>query len=75
MFTIPGVAKRLLVSVGTVRNLIRAGAIPTVRVGVQIRIQENALEAFIASGGSHQDKVSPSRSRCSSRPRKEKVNV
>lgn len=48
------VAIRLSVSSSYVRRLVRAGKLPHVRVGErQIRIEREALEAFIASRRSH----------------------
>lgn len=43
------VAERLKVSRATVYGLVRSGALPHRRVGLQIRIPEAALEAFLHS--------------------------
>lgn len=45
------VADILEVSETTTRRLVRKGALPAVRVGRQIRIDERRLEEWLASGG------------------------
>jgi excisionase family DNA binding protein len=45
------VSKRLGVRLHRVYELIREGRLPCVRLGRQVRFDPNALEDFIASGG------------------------
>ncbi len=45
------VAERLSVTVPRAYELIRTGLIPGVRIGRQVRVDDAALCAFIASGG------------------------
>jgi excisionase family DNA binding protein len=47
--TIEATAARVGVSSGTIRNLIRAGRLPTIRLSTRnVRIRADALEAFLA---------------------------
>ena len=47
LLKIADVAKRLAVSVTTVRRLIAAGKLQTVRIGRALRIRPDDLEAYI----------------------------
>lgn len=51
MFTVGEVADGLRLSRSAVYGLIRAGLLPAVHLGRQVRIPVAALEAFIAAGG------------------------
>ncbi|OSC22103.1 hypothetical protein B8W69_26995 [Mycobacterium vulneris] len=44
-------ANKLDLSYSTVYRLIKAGKLPAYRVGQQLRIDPDALDAFIANGG------------------------
>jgi len=46
------VADLLEVSETTTRRLVKKGALPAIRVGRQIRIDERRLEEWLAGGGS-----------------------
>ena len=48
---IKATAERLNVSPGTVRRLIKAGSMPSFRVGHQIRILEDRLQEWADRGG------------------------
>jgi excisionase family DNA binding protein len=48
--TIDEVARILQVSAQTVRRAIKAGEIPAVRIGRNLRVREVALRRLIASG-------------------------
>lgn len=47
LFTIPEVAKLLKVSVVYVRREIKAGALPTVRLGRSVRVARTDLDLYI----------------------------
>jgi len=47
LFTVSEAADALHLHVSTLRRLIRAGALPVVRIGVAIRIEEEELRRFI----------------------------
>ena len=51
LLTIPEVARVLRVRPARVYELARQGLIPTVRLGRQVRVQEEALHQWIADGG------------------------
>jgi|GEM_PF-2567371 len=51
LYRIPEAAQRLNVSVRSVWRLIAEKAIEVVRVGRTVRIDERAIEKFIAQGG------------------------
>jgi len=51
LLRIPTVAKILDVSEDRVYSLAREGVLPHVRLGRQIRVDSDALEEFINSGG------------------------
>jgi excisionase family DNA binding protein len=48
LLTIPETAEQLRVSTQTIRRLIGSGSLPALRVGNQIRIDEAALEVWLA---------------------------
>ena len=50
LLSVRDVAARLAVSELTVRRLIEAGSLPAVRVGRQLRIDPDELEAFLREG-------------------------
>jgi excisionase family DNA binding protein len=47
IYTLEQVADRLQVSVQTVRRLIKEGRLKAVRVGVQLRVTQEALDEFL----------------------------
>jgi excisionase family DNA binding protein len=47
IYTLEQVADRLQVSVQTVRRLIKEGKLKAVRVGVQLRVTQEALDEFL----------------------------
>jgi excisionase family DNA binding protein len=51
LLTAPEAAARLRVPLPRVYELARTGTIPVVRLGRQVRIPSQALQAWIASGG------------------------
>ena len=51
LLTIDEVAEILSVSRARTYELARTGALPTVRLGRQVRVSEGALRQFIDSGG------------------------
>ncbi len=51
LLTISEVAKVLRVPIPRAYGLARSGVIPTVRIGRQVRVAENALQAWIGQGG------------------------
>jgi excisionase family DNA binding protein len=51
LLTIPEAAAALRCHPQTIRNLLRAGKLRTVRIGTRHRIPMNAIEAFVAGGG------------------------
>jgi len=51
LLKIPEVAERLAVTVARAYDLARAGVIPVVRLGREIRVDPEALDAWIAAGG------------------------
>ncbi len=50
-FTLVDAARRLNVSVTTVRRLVKSGALPSFRVGRLIRIDESDLNTWKKRGG------------------------
>jgi excisionase family DNA binding protein len=48
VYTVEQVAKILQVSSHTVRTLIKEGKIKSIRVGVQIRVTQEALDEFLS---------------------------
>ncbi|MBM3268918.1 MAG: helix-turn-helix domain-containing protein [Candidatus Sericytochromatia bacterium] len=50
LLTIQEVAERLRVNVGRAHALARDGVIPVVRLGRQVRVDEDRLQAFIGGG-------------------------
>ena len=57
LLTVPEVARILRVRVPRAYELARQGAIPVVRIGRQVRIQEEILREWITSGGQALPKV------------------
>jgi len=51
LLRVPHVARILDVPQSRVYDLVRRGILPGVRLGRQVRISEEALQQFIASGG------------------------
>jgi len=51
LLTIPQVAERLQVSPQRAYEMARAGLLPAVRLGRQVRVSEEALEDWIRKGG------------------------
>ncbi|MBZ5626116.1 MAG: helix-turn-helix domain-containing protein [Acidobacteriia bacterium] len=51
LLRIPSVARLLSVSEASTRRLIRAGVIPSIRVGRQIRVDEEVLREWMNRGG------------------------
>jgi len=51
MMTVPQTAQALGMRKERVYDLLRAGVLPKVLFGRQIRIEESALRAWIAAGG------------------------
>ena len=51
MLRMPVVAQRLDVTPARAYELARAGLLPVVRLGREIRVNPDALEAWIAAGG------------------------
>ena len=51
MLLAPEVAEILNVSVPRVYELIRAGVLPSVRLGRQVRVDRRKLQAFLDGGG------------------------
>jgi excisionase family DNA binding protein len=51
LYDIPQICKALKISDKTCRDLIRSGALPTIRVSRMHRISKAALEAWIEGGG------------------------
>lgn len=51
MLLAPEVAEILNVSVPRVYELIRAGVLPSVRLGRQVRVDRRKLQAFLDDGG------------------------
>jgi excisionase family DNA binding protein len=51
LLTVPEVARVLRVSPPRVYELARDGLIPVVRLGRQVRVEQDALRRWIASGG------------------------
>ena len=51
LYTVPEVSKKLRISVRVCRELIRVGALPTIRVGRSYRISGRALSDWLAAGG------------------------
>lgn len=51
LYRVPEVARILDISEQRVYELIRAGMLPSVRLGRQVRVDREALEEFIKSGG------------------------
>lgn len=47
LLTVPEVSERLRVSTYTVRRLVRAGEIPALRVGQQLRVSQRELEEWL----------------------------
>jgi len=48
---VPRIAQRLGISKSSAKRLIRDGLIPVVRVGRQLRIDDEALSSWISKGG------------------------
>jgi excisionase family DNA binding protein len=48
MYTLKEVAKILRVSEQTVRRLINEGKLSSIRVGIQIRITQSSLDAYLS---------------------------
>ncbi len=57
VITAKAVATILGVSVYRVYELVRLGLLPSVRLGRQIRFDEDALQRWIASGGASLDEA------------------
>ena len=51
MLLAPEVAEILNVSVPRVYELVRAGVLPSVRLGRQVRVDRRKLQAFLDGGG------------------------
>jgi excisionase family DNA binding protein len=51
LLTASEAALRLRVTLPRLYELVRSGTIPVVRIGRQVRIPSNALQAWIAVGG------------------------
>lgn len=51
LLSVPRVARRLDVPHHRVYDLVRAGILPAVHLGRQVRVCPEALEKFIAEGG------------------------
>jgi excisionase family DNA binding protein len=51
LLRVPAVAQRIDASKPRVWMLIRMGLLPAVRIGRQVRVDEEALEAWIKRGG------------------------
>ena len=51
LLTVPEVAGQLRVSVPRAYQLVREGVVPAVRLGRQVRIDQEVLRAWIAQGG------------------------
>lgn len=51
LMTVAKAAALLDISLGRCYALIRSGALPAVRIGRQVRVSSEALDAFIAGGG------------------------
>jgi excisionase family DNA binding protein len=50
LLQIPEVARTLAISESTARRLIKAGVLPALRVGRQIRVPEDMLLAWLVAG-------------------------
>lgn len=51
LLTVPEVSERLKISEARVRELGRLGLLPVVRLGRQVRVDPERLDAWIAEGG------------------------
>ena len=53
LLTVPEVAELLRISRTNAYGLVKAGAIPHVRIGVQIRVPRDKLAAWLEKEGRH----------------------
>lgn len=51
LLTVPEVAERLSISRRAAYSLVERGGLASVRIGRNVRVAPEALEAFIAAGG------------------------
>ena len=51
LYTAADVARILVVRLGRVYDLTKSGALPSVRIGRQVRVSQDQLTVFIKGGG------------------------
>jgi excisionase family DNA binding protein len=51
LLRVPAVAEALDITNARARELVRTGVLPCVRIGRQVRVEENTVKNFIATGG------------------------
>lgn len=59
--TVPEMAETLGLSTGRVYEVLRLGLIPSVRIGRQVRVEEQAFKDWVSQGGQAYAQVDKSR--------------